>query len=167
MSAIDDLIRAVRQSGDCEVRDPTRRPSAEERARLPADHVRWLEEIGQARMFPGGDGGIDILPVEQVVAANPLIRMVSGPTGDISDDWVTVAKVSDATDHFLTMDLGPARLGRVYDSFWDRHAIAGSTDIIAMSFTDLIARILAAQGRELWWTLPSFARLGDAYDEVL
>ena len=40
----------------------------------------------------------------------------------------------------------------------------GTCPIVASSFTDLIGRLLEAEGRDIYWYEPDFESLGDAYD---
>ena len=63
----------------------------------------------------------------------------------------------------VTIDFDPDRLGRCYDSFWDRHASPGYCDIVATSFTGWLEQVLAAKGSSLFWVEPTFQRIGDAY----
>lgn len=43
------------------------------------------------------------------------------------------------------------RLGRCYDSFFDRHGIVGESQIIANSFTDLLINFINNQGQYWYW----------------
>jgi hypothetical protein len=51
-----------------------------------------------------------------------------------------------------------------YDSFHEVHGMPGSCAVVALSFTDLLERLLAARGGHWYWLEPGFASLGDAYD---
>jgi len=41
--------------------------------------------------------------------------------------------------------------------------VAGSCDIVALSFTELLRRLVDAQGRQLYWTTAGWPKYGDAY----
>ena len=60
------------------------------------------------------------------------------------------------------IDLDPRRLGRVYDGFWDRFGVAGSMPVVALSFTDFLARLAESSGEPVW--AGDDLGLGDAYD---
>jgi antitoxin YokJ len=60
------------------------------------------------------------------------------------------------------IDLHPARLGRCYDAFWDRFAVAGSMAVVATSFTDFLTRVIEAGGAAYW--SGQALGMGDAYD---
>lgn len=51
----------------------------------------------------------------------------------------------------VTIDCSADRLGRCYDSFWDSHGVAGSCSIVALSFTDLLQRLLDNNGDYWYW----------------
>jgi hypothetical protein len=95
--------------------------------------------------------------------ANPVI-IGHQVDDDITSSWFIVAR--DPDDACLTIDLHPSRLGRCYDSFWDRHGIPGSCPVIASSFTDLLRLLLANQGAHWHWLQPGFESLGDAYEQT-
>ena len=51
----------------------------------------------------------------------------------------------DSEDNYITIDLYKEKNGRCYDSFWDRHGVVGECSVIAISFTELIERLLEAR----------------------
>ncbi|WP_421034254.1 SMI1/KNR4 family protein [Mitsuaria sp. CC2] len=85
-----------------------------------------------------------------------------GPQDDRSDYWYIVA--TSGADQFVSIDLHPERMGRCYDSYIDRHAVAGSCSVVATSFADFLEKTIAYGGRGLYWLDPQFESLGDAYD---
>ena len=93
--------------------------------------------------------------------ANPII-VGETEEEDISSSWYIVGR--GGSQEYVTVDLAEARVGRCYDSFWDRHAVAGSSPVIATSFTDLLDRMYSNEGRHWYWLSPEFQSLGDAYD---
>jgi hypothetical protein len=97
------------------------------------------------------------------VLANPVIVGELCPE-DITAEWYIVAHAG--SQETLTIDLNSSRLGRCYDSFWDRHGVPGSCKIIALSFTDLLRRLIENSGRYWYWLRDDFKSLGDAYDET-
>jgi len=63
----------------------------------------------------------------------------------------------------VTIDCSPTRLGRCQDGFWDRHAVAGSCPLVALSFAELLERLVEGRG-ERWYWLRDDPGYGDAYD---
>lgn len=111
-------------------------------------------------MFAQQPCAITLVSPKDFVKANPVIAGVEG-SGDLSADWFIVAK---SGEQYVTIDLDPNRLGRCYDSFWDRHAVAGSCPVIARSFRELVEKLIGSRGKQFFWTLPDFVSYGDAYD---
>ena len=97
----------------------------------------------------------------KVVPANPLLVGEIIPE-DISSTWYTIAR--DPQGNFLTVDLDRTRLGRCYDSFFDRHGIVGSCAVVASSFSDLLHRVWMNRGQYWYWLRDDHVSLGDAYD---
>lgn len=157
---IDALINSIRTIPDCVVQAPSGLPSTDGYA-LPEDLKAFYTKCGGIRFFIGRDYPIAIVPPAEFVRANPVIAAVDDP-GDRSDDWFIVAKEGG---QYVTLDLNPDRHGRCYDSFWDRHAVAGSSTIIASSFTDLLQKIASSSGDGWFWLAPDFLGHGDAYDD--
>ena len=54
--------------------------------------------------------------------------------------------------------------GKCYDSFWDRHGIAGECTVVAKNFTELLWQLFNSQGKSLFWLNSDFVYIGDAYD---
>ena len=82
---------------------------------------------------------------------------------DISHDWYMIDR--DPDQQYLTIDLNPQRVGRCYDGFIGRHAVALECQIIATTFADLLTRLVNNQGDYPYWLQDTFEPLGLAYDE--
>ena len=163
MTSIGELVQRIAETPDCRVFPPAGLPSIAEGLVLPDDVRAFYEACGGCVLFENADYAMEIPKPDQFRPANPAIRGEPAP-GDISESWYIAAE-SGGTE-FLTIDLDPARLGRCYDSFWDRHAIPGTSDIIASSFTELLTRLYDNAGGYWFWLQPGFVSLGDAYDDV-
>jgi len=124
--------------------------------------VSFYTQCGGIDLFANKPFGISLVSPSEFVKANPVIARVDGE-GDISFDWFIVAK---AGEQYVTMDLNPTRLGQCYDSFWDRHAVAGSCPVIAKSYAELLAQLLNGRGENWFWLAPDFQGYGDAYDAI-
>jgi hypothetical protein len=157
-----DLIARIRATPECQVFDPRGEPVLHE-GHLFSDDLRSFYLLcGGVRLFEGREYAITIVSPVQFVSANPVIIGEEGED-DISSTWYIIA--DDGNGEYLTLDLSQERLGRCYDSFFDRHGVAGSCPIIATSFTDLLIRLYENQGQYWYWLRPDFVSLGDAYDE--
>lgn len=156
---IRELIDTIAKTSGCLVQPPAGLPSAEGYV-LPDDLVSFYSQCGGISFFIGRENGITIVSPDEFTKANPVIAGVSD-TGDLSDDWFIVAREGG---QYVSIDLNPDRLGKCYDSFWDRHAVAGSSTVIAESFTEFLQKIATHSGKEWFWTSPGFKSLGDAYD---
>ncbi len=96
------------------------------------------------------------------MSSNKVILGEHGALGDRSDYWYLLARGSSGEG--ISIDLHPDRLGRCYDSFWDRHGLAGSCPVIALSFLDLLTRLMDSGGAHWYWLEADFGSLGDAYE---
>ncbi len=111
-------------------------------------------------MFVNEDYPMRIVPPREFVLANPII-VGERCFDDISSHWYIVGR--GGTEEMVTIDCSPPRLGRCYDSFWDRHGVAGSCPIVALSFTELLQRLLKQEGGYWYWLADDAPAHGDAY----
>lgn len=126
---------------------------------------------GGATLYDRSEYAVDIVGPQEFILANPAIFLdVFGKPSEmdmrkkenISWSWYIVGKGNSG--EYIVIDLDEARLGRCYYSFWDRHAMKGYSPIIAVSFTDLLQRLIENKGERWYWEQPGFKSLGDAYD---
>jgi antitoxin YokJ len=161
-NVIKELIQSVRSKSGCFVRPPVGLPDVGSH-RLPDDVQELYENCGGIELFPNRNFGITIVSPTDFVKANPVIAGVEGK-GDISEFWYIAAK---SGEQYITIDLHPQRIGRCYDSFWDRHAVAGSCPIIAKSYRELIQRLVCSSGDSWFWLDREFVNYGDAYAQQI
>jgi hypothetical protein len=159
---IEQLIARIRATPRCVIYDPTVLPDVSPYA-LPPDVEEFYRQCGGCRLFDGSDYAFSVAAPTAFRAANPVI-VGEVVEDDISAAWYIVGQ--GGSEEYVTIDLHPARLGRCYDSFWDRHAVAGNSPIIAMSFTELLTRILENAGGYWYWLKEDFEAFGDAYDRT-
>jgi antitoxin YokJ len=129
---------------------------------LPSDLQAFYAVAGGASLFHGSAYQFSIVAPSDFLSTNHRI-LGNGATGDVSDSWFTVA--TDGNDDYLSIDLGLLHLGRCYDSFHETHGLVGSTPVIALSFTDLLFRLLENHGAHPYWLAEGFGPLGEAYGE--
>jgi hypothetical protein len=159
MTQIPRLLDIISQLPDCEVLPEKGAPSLPEGYALPNNLSEFYARCGGVTLYRDSAYGISIVCPNRFVRANPVIRGESGET-DISYHWFILGQ---SEEQFITIDLNPLRLGRCYDSFWDRHACPGSCPIISNSFSELLAHLVESRGAHWYWLAPSFRSLGDAY----
>ncbi|HEX8411237.1 MAG TPA: SMI1/KNR4 family protein [Thermoanaerobaculia bacterium] len=159
---IDEIIQNIAETPGCALLPPRGLPDVAP-YRLPADVETFYRRCGGCVLYEHSDYPFRIVEPERFVQANPVIAGVSGED-DISYSWYILGR--GGSDEHVTIDLDESRSGRCYDSFWDRHAVAGSSRIIALSMTDLLNRLYANRGNLWYWLQPEFASLGDAYDSA-
>jgi hypothetical protein len=168
--SVQELLERIRSTPDCEVYTPTGLPVTLDGHVLPEDLREFYQLCGGVSLYRTLPKRIGILPAERVVLANPFLwpsitpEQAATSADDISWSWYVIAH--DYGGNYLTIDLSRERLGRCYDSFFDRHAMPGYCPIIARSFTELLTRLLDNQQSSPYWELPDFVSLGDAYDGI-
>lgn len=126
---------------------------------LPHDVHAFYAACGGLDLYTDRAYGVHVVPPAEFAKANPVIRGCVGD-GDISCDWFIIGMNAK---QYITIDLGMGRAGRCYDSFWDRHALPGDSPIIAMSFSELLVRLIAGGGGYWYWLREDFISYGDAY----
>ena len=129
---------------------------------LPADLEDFYTLCGGAELFSGALFSVRISSPDEFVLSNPVI--IRERCDDISGSWYIVGRGGDR--EFISTDLDPRRAGTCYDSFREIHGTPGHCAVVALSFTDLLERLLAARGGHWYWLEPGFVSLGDAYDTV-
>jgi hypothetical protein len=156
-----NIIQKIKATPDCKVLPPNGIPHIEDNLQLPEDVRIFYESCGGIILFEHADYRTNIVPPQEFVLANPVI-VGERCEEDISSNWYIVA--NDGKGEYLTIDLDPSRLGRCYDSFYDRHGVVGESQIIALSFTELLERLMRNKGQYWYWLENDFISLGDAYD---
>lgn len=165
MKSIKEIIEKVKYFDNCIVYKPKGLPAISDKHALPKDVVEFYTLCGGIELFTDADMGVNIVPPEKFVLANPVI-VGELFENDISSNWYIV--VDDRNGEYLTIDLDKNRIGRCYDSHLGCHGIIGNCPIIAMSFTDLLENLIEAGGDGMCWYWDEFEfnSLGDAYDDI-
>lgn len=162
-----DLIERIRRLPNCKLQPPAPAEAlvAFEQAhavRLPDDLREFLLVTDGLELFGGSDYPLSLHGIRELQRSNMVI--VGEPADyDRSFNWFVIA--NDLNGDYMSIDLAPARLGRCYDSYFDRHASPGNCPVIAYSFTDFLGRAVENQGQHWWWLRTDFPSLGDAYDD--
>lgn len=157
-----EIINKVKNDPECIVYPPCGLPLLGKGVELPNDLKIFYENCGGISFFHSEKCSFFIVNPTEVVLANPII-VGDLCEEDISSKWYIIGK--DIENNYITIDLSKERLGRCYDSFWDRHGVIGECPIISESFTDLVYRLLCNRGTSLYWLEKNFLYIGDAYDK--
>jgi antitoxin YokJ len=159
---VNELVELARATPDCVVHPVAGIPSLPPGVELPADLLGFYRKCGGLEFFQSSDYPISIAPPDRFRPTN-LAVLGEAVLDDRSDRWFTIGITPDR--EYLSIDLDPARLGCCYDSFHEIHGLVGESAVVAISFTDLLARLFGNAGRHWYWLQPDFESLGDAYDE--
>ncbi len=160
MTELQRLLDRIGRTHDCTVAASRGEPTLREGDRLPSDLAEFYSLAGGVTLFEHSTYPIRIVGPEELVRANPEIVGTECPD-DISDGWYIVAR--GGPEEALTIDCHAGRLGRCQDGFWDRHGVAGNCRIIALSFTELLQRLLDGGGGYRYWLTVDAPDYGDAY----
>lgn len=158
-----NLLNEIRNTQDCIVYSPCGLPVLSEGVDLPNDLKVFYNNCGGISFFTDSEFEFMIVSPEEMVLANPII-VGELCDGDISSEWYIIGK--DTENNYITIDLAKERLGKCYDSFWDRHGVVGECGIVALNFTELVSQLYSNQGKNLFWLDDNFNYIGDAYDDI-
>lgn len=162
MTEMRQLLERIGRTHDCNVLVPRGQPVLRAGERLPDDLAEFYRHAGGVSLFEHSTYPIRVVAAEYLTRANPEIVKTDCPD-DISDSWYIVAR--GGGEESITIDCSPERLGRCYDSFWDRHGVAGDCRVIAMSFIELLQRLFDNGGGYWYWLAEDALGYGDAYDD--
>ena len=160
MPDLGQLLARIEQDAGCTMEKAVGTPTLSVGLSLPEDLRAFYTRTGGMTLFLSAPYGVEIVAPSQFVRANPII-VGEECAEDISHDWFIVGRSSE---QYITIDLRKEAMGRCYDSFWDRHGVAGSCPVIASSFSALLASLYEAKGQHWFWMADDFTPLGDAYD---
>jgi hypothetical protein len=173
MVEIETLLARLQKRGCCDLAPPAGVPNVAPGHILPPDLVRFYKMCGGGRINIGASFGWCIVPPAEFVLANPFIRGAGLstqelkallPENDLSWSWYIVAEGFAGGD-YITIDCHPDRAGICYDSFWETHAVPGHSAIIALSFTELMMRLIESEGDKHFWENEGVDGYGDAYGD--
>ena len=159
---VADLVSRIRGASDCVVHKPAGLPAVLPPHRMPDDLLSFYRLCGGLVLHQTAPFPALLVPPAGLVLANPVIVGELGEY-DISSAWYILSS-DGSNSQILTIDLAEERLGRCYNSFWDRHAVAGSSTVIARSFSEFLQRSFENDGQDVYRHVPGFVAHGDAYD---
>lgn len=167
---IKKIINDIQNKSDCRVL-PSITLSGDIIKALPDDIKEFYSLCGGVILFENAPYSVRIVPPNEFVLANPVIlgeeiimdEIEKGSYEDqISKDWYIIADLFNSD--YIVIDMNEERKGRCYKAFWESYPDEGDTPIVALSFTELIEKLLENNG-EYWFFLKNdFESYGDAYD---
>lgn len=161
MTEVRRLLEQIAHTAGCTVLPPRGQPILAKSYRPPDDLSEFYGICGGVNFFQHSPYPTRIVGPDELVRSNPEIVGAECPD-DISDSWYIVAR--GGHEEAVSIDCCGERLGRCYDSFWDRHGVAGDCRIIALSFTELTRRLFDGGGGYWYWLVGDEPGYGDAYD---
>lgn len=157
------LLENIKNNSDCLINRSCGQPLLRTGEKLPDDLKLFYEKCGGVK-FNNTRFQFEIVSPKEMVLANPII-VGELCEEDISSEWYIIGK--DNENNYISIDLGEKRIGRCYDSFWDRHGVVGECSVIARSFTELLWNFIYTQGDDIpYWLEEDFNYIGDAYDDL-
>ncbi|MED2011232.1 MULTISPECIES: SMI1/KNR4 family protein [Brevibacillus] len=160
---ISQLTTIIKTLPNCIVHPSQGLPEIKGYHDLPNDVREFYTLCGGVSLFQNADYPVNIVSPQEFILAN-LVIVGDLCEEDISSNWYIIA--NDGKGEYLTIDLSQERLGKCYDSFFDRHGVVGESQVIALSFTEFLERLVESRGGYWYWLQEDFISLGDAYDGI-
>ena len=162
MERVQRILKAISESKDCLLLKREHHVNVDVGYLLPDDLRYYLENYNSIIFWENSEYSVKIVGIEDFKKTNPVIIGEEVPD-DISNNWFIIA---DDNPQFITIDLFKERLGKCYDSIWDRYGVVGEQPIIANSFTELLEQLFKGKGGYYYWLQDNFEYIGDAYDNL-
>jgi hypothetical protein len=171
---VEVLLERLRTTPGCVVRPPRGQPELRPGLALPGDLVSFYELCGGVLLSARAALPLRVSGADELVPAAPRLlteelaasELEADPSSVVSTCFVIVDNgTGGATDRHVVIDLHPARLGRCYETFWDRFGLAGDMPVVAAAFGDLLAGLTARANAGVDDLLSDWPTLGDAYDD--
>ena len=150
---ISEVLTSIGSRSDCIIAPPHDLPLIAPDHRLPADVQAFYLRCGGLQLFTTAPFPTAIVAAQKLQLANPIIfdgvsdAELDATRDDRSWSWYLIAVGPNS--QYITIDFHPDRLGQCYNSVWIKHP--GNSEIIARSFTELLADLLATEGEYYSW----------------
>ena len=164
---IEELLQRLSETEGCRVAPPLGLPQLSPGLTLPDDLRTFYAVCGGAALFLDQGFGFRVVAPTEFEQANIAVlgrtyyeAHRAALDADITNSWYIIAR-GTGPEESISIDLRSDRLGHCYDSFHEVHGTADSR-VVALSFTELLDRLLSCNGRALFWELPGFRDYGPA-----
>jgi hypothetical protein len=164
---ITEMLQEISQLPGCLVTPPREHLHFNLTEGFPPDLAEFYRRCDGVDLFVDQSFGFRLVEAGGLQPAN---RAVFGEdfylanrdelNADLTSSWYVIA-VGVGPEERISIDLGNERRGYCYDSFDETH---GTPDcaIVARSFTELLRRLIDAQGVVLYWKQPGAPDYGFA-----
>lgn len=114
---------------------------------IPDDLADFYKNYSSAIFYPRARYSFTVQPPE--LERSDFVVMKEDLEDPDSANWYALVRCED---QIISIDLtqGP-QFGYCYDSFWDSYPTADESTLIAKSFTELVEKIIASGGKNLFW----------------
>ena len=155
--SLEEIVEYISKRVDCHVFPPSNPPSIAAEHQLPVDLQQFYHLCDGIDLFIDSPFPMSIVRSAEFRVANNVIYDDMNPSDleDIQDDitWSWYIIVDYKNGNYLTIDLSKERNGLCYDSNWVLHG--GNSYVVAESFTELLERLILAEGEiEFWEEIP-------------
>lgn len=162
MARIDDILDQLRNDDTCVMSPPCGLPQVAPGLELPADVVRFYERAGGMVLRKDGRCGSRA----RIVTPQEFDRIDSTIVGEMFAAgpfkyWYAIVDVEDG--NYLAIDIGHDHSGKCLDCFHETFADPGYVKVVALSFTDLLMRIINHQDDSAFWLQDEFEALGEGF----
>lgn len=167
---IKTFIEEVKHKPDCIIL-PCTTTNIDMLEILPDDLKEFYSLCGGMTLFEDSPFSVRIVSPNEIKSANlvilgeELIRAeIEKGTYEkqISKDWYIIADLSNSD--YIVIDMNEKRKGRCYSALWDSYPSRGDTPILALSFTELMEKLIENNGDYWFFLKENFHSYGDAYD---
>jgi antitoxin YokJ len=161
MSVIARLLKELESKRECILHGPVGAPTMLDGQMLPDDLLEFYRICGGFELSKDSNYPLTLSSPSKLTASNMTII-----GEDIQDDQTAFWRIIaiGRTDEYISIDVSAEKTGRCYDSYADRHGVAGSCAIIALSFTEFLENLASQVSERPYWLDASFRGHGDAYD---
>lgn len=162
---ISKIISEFKQNANFTVNTSCGYPKIDSKFDLPVDVKEFYNLCGGIECYiKYGAFPIKILAPQNVILAN-IKFFGQNYDDDISSSWYLIADLSDG--NYISINFGDINSGMCYVSGAFEHGIVGQCPIIALSFSELIYKILKYEGEYFYWKDNFYFKgYGDAYDII-
>lgn len=169
---VETLIEEVKGKSNCIIK-PCTAKYADIPEKFPDDLKKFYSLCGEMILFEDSPYSARIVSFGEIMSANLVIlgeeiihaEIEKGTyESEISKDWYIIADLSNSD--YIVIDMNEKRKGRCYRAFWDSYPCRGDTPIIALSFTELIEKLIENNGDYWFFLQENFHSYGDAYDHI-